>query len=95
MPPARRHQSECTRSWHQDIDRTCEEGAPQYQENVGEDGPEHLRMVNMCCAGMEWVTHRSLHDPNFSLEKGYDAHDDLHRVPKSSVQEAGQCLPEG
>jgi hypothetical protein len=44
---------------------------------------------------MKWVTHRSLHDPNFSLEKGYEADDDFHRVPKSGVQEAGQCLPEG
>ena len=52
-------------------------------------------MVNMCCTGMKWVTHRSLHDPNFPLEKGYEADDDFHRVPKSGVQEAGQGLPEG
>ena len=52
-------------------------------------------MVNTCCVKIGVGTYGSLDDPNFSLKKGDDAHDDFNCVPESSVQEAGKSLPEG
>ena len=76
--------------------RTSEEGTAQNKDCVGDDGTNHLpMMVNMCCVKIGVGTYGSLDDPNFSLKKGDDAHDDFNRVPESSVQEAGKSLPEG
>jgi hypothetical protein len=47
------------------------------------------------CTEKQSGTYGSLHDPNFSLEKRDETHDDFHCVAKSSVQKAGKSLPKG